>query len=750
MSVMVNDKVSMKDDGTALHEYGTDPQQQKVLKQKYNGRLSAAATFLIFSSLGVIKFLFFGDQTEAKNNGEKHQSNDVLQPIPSSAELSFPFVNDEISYAKEPPETVNTLGPQNFAVLLPPSDTLVSFDVAAMGGGSSSLSSSNDNEILYRAPPGRSIQLSGDVPFLANSLTGSGTATSPAPANQMSGSGSGGDDSTDTDDGTDTDDDDDTVRNSNQRPIVARSINLEPILVNQAIIISIAQLLEHVTDPDGDALTIQNLTSSSGSLVSWGVNSFMFTPIANDTSDVVFTYSVSDGELSAVQFAYMDIVPVGPDQIMGTDGDDILVGTPFSDVIAAYSGNDIVLARESDDVIDGGDGDDRIVGGDGDDVIYAGAGHDIVWGGNGDDTVHGGAGNDLIFGDAGRDTLFGDDGDDQISGGDGNDVISGGAGIDSLSGDNGNDLILGGDGDDDLDGGSGDDIMSGDTGEDSVLGGAGNDIAVATIDDGNDSYDGGSGLDTYDLSATSAAAIVNLTTGNASSAEIGTDAITDVENVRGGQGDDAYTGNTENNAIIANNGNDVIYAFANDGNDYYDGGNGSDTYDISATSADALIDLVNGSASSSDIGNDTLVSIENAVGGSGNDILVAGEGSASLWGGGGEDYFVFVMRSSGGSGNFKIMDFEVGDKIDLRDINRSAEEALEDLGWDKFTLISSGADFDKPGQVRFQYDSLQPNELTKLQVNIDNDIESDFDIEINGRVELTNDNFSHSSWSYNS
>jgi hypothetical protein len=59
-----------------------------------------------------------------------------------------------------------------------------------------------------------------------------------------------------------------------------------------------------------------------------------------------------------------------------------------------------------------------------------------------------------------------------------------------------------------------------------------------------------------------------------------------------------------------------------DGDDYYDGGEGSDTIDISATAADATINLSAGFATSDEIGHDKLSNIENAVGGSGDDTIV--------------------------------------------------------------------------------------------------------------------------------
>ena len=70
--------------------------------------------------------------------------------------------------------------------------------------------------------------------------------------------------------------------------------------------------------------------------------------------------------------------------------------------------------------------------------------------------------------------------------------------------------------------GNGDDnTLAGTAGNDFQLGLGGNDTLLASA--GNDVIDGGSGTDTYSLSATSAAANVNLTAGTATSATTGND-----------------------------------------------------------------------------------------------------------------------------------------------------------------------------------------------------------------------------------
>ena len=101
---------------------------------------------------------------------------------------------------------------------------------------------------------------------------------------------------------------------------------------------------------------------------------------------------------------------------------------------------------------------------------------------------------------------------------------------------------------------------------------------MASLGDGNNSYNGGAGTDTYDLSATTANATVNLALGTASSLDTGTDTLTlnTIENVTGGAGNDTLVGNAQNNVLIGGAGNDTLNGGA--GADTMAGGLGNDTY----------------------------------------------------------------------------------------------------------------------------------------------------------------------------
>jgi Ca2+-binding RTX toxin-like protein len=268
-----------------------------------------------------------------------------------------------------------------------------------------------------------------------------------------------------------------------------------------------------------------------------------------------------------------------------------------------------------------------------------------------------GLGNDTIVGDANANVFF------ATAGGDGNDSYTGGGGTDTY------DLSLTAAGAIvNLGAGT---SKSADTGTDTlsgianVVGSQGNDLFIASVGDGNNSYTGGLGVDTYDLSATAAAATVNLATGVSTSTDTGSDTLAGIENVVGGSGadtitgdgnDNVITGGAGNDTVVGGAGNDTFIATVGDGNDSYNGGTGINTYDLSATTANATVNLNQATASSLDIGTDTLAlnTIQNVTGGSGNDniagnaqnnVLIGGAGNDTLTANGGVDTML------GGLGN---------------------------------------------------------------------------------------------------
>lgn len=294
---------------------------------------------------------------------------------------------------------------------------------------------------------------------------------------------------------------------------------------------------------------------------------------------------------------------------MRPGGPNEIRGTDGDDVLIGTPRDDIIDAGAGNDVVYGREKADLIFGGDGDDRLLGGDGNDVIHGGNGNDWIFGGMGDDVIFADAGDDIVFGDDGNDSIQGGAGNDRISGGRGQDRLFGDAGNDILSGDAGDDVLDGGEGNDILAGGAGQDTALGGTGNDRFVTGVE---------TVLDTSAPPLVTAQAVA-------------------------------------------------------DGNDVFDGGEGSDSYDASRTFSGVHINLETGRATGAEIGIDRLVSVENAMGGAGNDVIVASDAVNIMKGGSGADIFVFSQTShlsNSGHGRDLIQDFEIGDKIDLSRLGR--------------------------------------------------------------------------------
>jgi hypothetical protein len=121
----------------------------------------------------------------------------------------------------------------------------------------------------------------------------------------------------------------------------------------------------------------------------------------------------------------------------------------------------------------------------------------------------------------------------------------------------------------------------------------------------------------------------------------------DIDTLSGGGGNDTLVGLGGNDTLGGGARNDTFIATVGDGNDSYAGNGGSDTYSLAATTADAIVNLAAGTASSSQTGSDTLNSIENVIGGAGNDTITVSSDFNFLVGGAGSDTFLFRNRAIG-------------------------------------------------------------------------------------------------------
>jgi Ca2+-binding RTX toxin-like protein len=215
-----------------------------------------------------------------------------------------------------------------------------------------------------------------------------------------------------------------------------------------------------------------------------------------------------------------------------------------------------------------------------------------------------------------------------------------------------NDQMYGNFGNDILWGYDGNDVLSGWSGDDLVFGGAGNDLLICGEGEGNDTYDGGVGEDTVKYVSALAGITVDLATGTAFSmydddAGIGFDTLINIEHIIAGNHDDLLIGNDGANSIEAGSGNDTL--MGGDGADTLDGGDGFDTADYSGISLPVIV-FLDGSmdviVSVGGVAADTIRSIENVIGGDGNDSLIGdiadnlsrgGDGKDTIDGGAGMD-----------------------------------------------------------------------------------------------------------------
>ena len=138
-------------------------------------------------------------------------------------------------------------------------------------------------------------------------------------------------------------------------------------------------------------------------------------------------------------------------------------------------------------------------------------------------------------------------------------------------------IVNGGTGADTITTRDGSDTIDGGGGSDTVDAGGGSDTVIGSADGVNDSYNGGSGTDTIDYAAltTLQNVSVNLGSGFASGAAIGTDTLGSFENANGGAGNDSLFGSNANNVLHGNGGSDNLVGSG--GSDQLFGDAGADT-----------------------------------------------------------------------------------------------------------------------------------------------------------------------------
>jgi Ca2+-binding RTX toxin-like protein len=335
-----------------------------------------------------------------------------------------------------------------------------------------------------------------------------------------------------------------------------------------------------------------------------------------------------------------------------------LTGSLYNDFLSGSAQADIIDGSFGDDIIYGLAANDDLSGSSGVDSLYGGTGNDVLRGGDGDDILDGGANADQLIGGIGFDTAnystatsavtIGLDGSAGSSGDASGDVLTsverlvGSAFGDTLTGTNIVDVIEGGSGNDSISTGSGNDILRGGAGDDMLVGGY-----------GSDDIDGGSGYDTADYSSSGAAISVSLDGSPSLGGEALGDVLTSIEQVVGTGFNDIIYGSAAIEALRGGGGDDLLRGGG--GADIIDGGSGFDAADYSTSAAAVNIDLNTSSASGGDAAGDTLISIEQIIASSGDDILVGRNGVDDILDGGNGNDIISGLSGNdtliGGSGN---------------------------------------------------------------------------------------------------
>ncbi|MGI8521044.1 MAG: calcium-binding protein, partial [Actinomycetota bacterium] len=239
-----------------------------------------------------------------------------------------------------------------------------------------------------------------------------------------------------------------------------------------------------------------------------------------------------------------------------------------------------------------------------------------------------------------------------ITGSFADDLIVGAANTNSFRGFYGGDVLRGAGGKDKLWGGPSEsdenvDRMDGGSGDDRISGAGFGCTKRSCLND----------RDEADFSTSSVAITANLKNGTATGD--GNDVLVKIEDLRGSAQNDSLTGSDGTNEITGSAGNAKLFGLAGDdelesspGDDDFDGGEGIDVLQFITAATPATVDL--GAGTSTGVGNDTIVAIENVSGSIHNDsitgddkvnILRGGIGNDAISGAAGDDEIL------GGSGN---------------------------------------------------------------------------------------------------
>jgi Ca2+-binding RTX toxin-like protein len=375
------------------------------------------------------------------------------------------------------------------------------------------------------------------------------------------------------------------------------------------------------------------------------------------------------------------------------DGNDRLTGNALNNYLAAGRGADTLLGGSGNDTLEGGAGNDSLDGGTG----LNGASYTLSRSAVQVNLTSGAAQGGDAAGDVlvNIQSLIGSDFDDSLTGraiagslagGAGNDTLVAGGGLDSLYGGSGNDTLVisastaraeGGADFDMLDlraastgvavslasarfsgiegiyGSALNDTLTGDALDNLLIGGAGADQLI-----------GGAGRNTASYATATSGVTANLLTAASNSGDAAGDSFTAIQNLEGTGLADSLTGDTIANLLDGALGNDTLIGGEGDdtliggsGADSLDGGTGNNWADYSRATAAVSVDLVSGLGRGGDAAGDVLTSVQNLLGGLGNDTLTGSALVNQLLGGLGNHVLIGIGGNdtlAGGLGDDRL------------------------------------------------------------------------------------------------
>jgi hypothetical protein len=283
-------------------------------------------------------------------------------------------------------------------------------------------------------------------------------------------------------------------------------------------------------------------------------------------------------------------------------------------------------------------------------------------------------------------------------------------------------------------------------------------------------YIGGDGTDTLDYSLAKQHITIDIVHGTARGAEVGTDFFESIEVFVTGTGDDKFIAaghgesshrvvvdeadvpeNTVSTSVTLNTADESASHYVQESlvsdNQSFHGGEGFDTLSYENSTDSITINVIQGTASGTEIGTDHFDGIDLFVGGQGDDVFIVGQMSTSLNGGCGNDMFEFVLSTDSTStttSNQHISGFEVGDwvRIAQYDVFENGDTSDENnfqniMDFIQNQNMSSGDNsVDAVIPIHIRHEQVNGSSLTYIESDIDQDGKAEFSIVIDGAHHL--------------